>query len=136
MRYNNNNTVRNRLQINNSKRLILLEFNMLVAKSKRFEVACDRFLAAHPLIQTEVEGLDEKAASEQGLSCQQLRANTVYGAFARHAQQEGMDTAEYTLSVLADSPEELKQMQQEYQHEIADALGMSWDEYCDEYDVQ
>jgi hypothetical protein len=47
-----------------------------------------------------------------------------------------MDTAEYTLSVLADSPEELKQMQQEYQHEIADALGMSWDEYCDEYDVQ
>ncbi|CAH0991536.1 hypothetical protein SIN8267_01644 [Sinobacterium norvegicum] len=109
---------------------------MLVAKSKRYEVACDRFLAAHPLIQTEVEELDDKAASAQGLSCEQLKANTVYGAFAAHAQKEGMDTAEYTLSVLADSPEELKQMQLEYQHETAEALGMTWDEYCDEYGEQ
>ncbi|ROS01604.1 hypothetical protein EDC56_2048 [Sinobacterium caligoides] len=92
---------------------------MLVAKNKRYEVACDRFLATHPVVQAE---LDRLAVEDSTDDINRLRASTLYNAFAEEAESEGLDSVEFALKILADSPEELQAMRDEYQREIDEAL--------------
>ncbi len=94
---------------------------MLVAKNKRYAAACDRFLASHPVVQAELDRLAEETAPEQRAPA---RAAALYNAFAKCAEHEGLDSVEYALKILADTPEELLAMQAEYQQEIDDALAL------------
>ncbi len=51
-------------------------------------------------------------------------------AFEDAADEQGIEPWELALQLIAENPEELLAMRLEVHREVAEALGMSWEEYC------
>ncbi|WP_426198813.1 DUF6388 family protein [Pseudomonas sp. DC3200b2] len=82
------------------------------------QLAYDRFLAAHPEL---VEEIGPLAAHE--------RQQQVAWAFEDEAEARGLEPWEYTLELTASGPEELAQMREAVHRQVAEALGMAWEDY-------
>jgi hypothetical protein len=87
----------------------------MIAKEDRQEAALAKFLDAHPQLREEIKVLDSREQAQQ-----------VQWAFEDEAQAQGLEPWELALQLIAQSPEELKAMRLE-----ADALGLSWEDYCE-----
>lgn len=92
----------------------------MIAKESRQAVALERFIQANPQLLTEIAALSESEQQQQ-----------IQWAFEDEAQEQGVEPWELTLRLIAESPEELQVMRLEVHREVAEALGMSWEEYCD-----
>ncbi|MDD1013431.1 DUF6388 family protein [Pseudomonas rubra] len=86
---------------------------------ERQAVALQRYLDASPQMREEIAGLSEREQAQQ-----------VLWAFEDAAQEQGLEPWELTLQLIADSAEELAVMRLEVHREVAQALGMEWEEYC------
>lgn len=84
----------------------------------RQQLAHERYLAANPQLAEEIRDLDAREQQQQ-----------IAWAFEDAAQEKGLEPWEYVLELVADSPEALAEMRQQVHMEVADALGMSWDDY-------
>lgn len=91
----------------------------MIAKEARQALALQRFAEANPQLFEEIRELD---AHEQ--------AQQIQWAFEDAAQEQGVEPWELALQLIAQSPEELQVMRLEVHREVAEALGMSWEEYC------
>ncbi|NWA27769.1 hypothetical protein HX870_19765 [Pseudomonas gingeri] len=91
----------------------------MIAKESRNQVALDKFLDAHPHLREETRDLSPKEQQQQ-----------FQWAFEDEAENLGIEPWELTLQLVAETPEELKAMRLEVHREVAEALGMDWDEYC------
>jgi hypothetical protein len=89
------------------------------------EAALAKYLSTHPTLKDEISQL---SAAEQK---QQLQ-----WAFEDEAESQGIEPWELALELIAESPEQLKQMRLEAHSQVAEALGMDWDEYCELNDIQ
>lgn len=92
----------------------------MIAKESRHAVALERFAKANPELLVEIASLSEAEQRQQ-----------LQWAFEDEAQAQGVEPWELALRLVAESPEELQVMRREVHREVADALGMSWEEYCD-----
>lgn len=92
----------------------------MIAKEARQAVALERFTQANPQLLVEIAELSEAEQRQQ-----------IQWAFEDEAQEQGVEPWELTLRLVAESPEELLAMRLEVHREVAEALGMSWEEYCD-----
>lgn len=90
----------------------------MIAKELRHHTALDQFLAGNPDLQAQIGGLSTKEQAQQ-----------VEWEFEAHAEEQGIEVWELVLETIATSPEELKAMRLEVHHEVAEALGMDWDDY-------
>ena len=52
-------------------------------------------------------------------------------AFEDEAQAQGLDPWELALELIAENPQELQAMRLEVHQEVAEALGLSWEDYCE-----
>lgn len=84
----------------------------------RQQLAYDRYLAANPELAQDIQALDAREQQQQ-----------VQWAFEDAAQSKGLEPWEYVLELVADSPEALAAMREEVHREVAEALGMSWEDY-------
>ncbi|VVP67994.1 hypothetical protein PS910_00295 [Pseudomonas fluorescens] len=91
----------------------------MIAKESRQALALQRFAEANAQLLEEIRALDAREQAQQ-----------IEWAFEDAAQEQGMEPWELTLRLVADSAEELQAMRLEVHHEVAEALGMSWEEYC------
>lgn len=91
----------------------------MIAKEARQALALQRFAEANPQL---LEEIRELGAHEQ--------AQQIQWAFEDAAQEQGVEPWELALQLIAQSPEELQVMRLEVHREVAEALGMSWEEYC------
>ncbi|MFT8234172.1 DUF6388 family protein [Pseudomonas guariconensis] len=91
----------------------------MIAKEARQALALQRFAEANPQL---LEEIRELGAHEQ--------AQQIQWAFEDAAQEQGVEPWELALQLIAQSPEELQVMRLEVHREVAEALGMSWQEYC------
>ncbi|MBP0940524.1 DUF6388 family protein [Pseudomonas alliivorans] len=89
------------------------------------EAALAKYLSTHPTLKDEISQL---SVAEQK---QQLQ-----WAFEDEAESQGIEPWELALELIAESPEQLKQMRLEAHAQVAEALGMDWDEYCELNDIQ
>ncbi|MEE4754147.1 DUF6388 family protein [Pseudomonas alliivorans] len=89
------------------------------------EAALAKYLSTHPTLKDEISQL---SVAEQK---QQLQ-----WAFEDEAESQGIEPWELALELIAESPEQLKQMRLEAHVQVAEALGMDWDEYCELNDIQ
>lgn len=96
----------------------------MIPKESRHELALDTFINAHPELLEEMKDLSAKDQQEQ-----------IRLAFEDEAHTRGMDTWELALELIARSPEELEAMRLEVHREVAEALDMSWEEYCGFNDI-
>lgn len=91
----------------------------MIAKQDRQQAALDAYLAQHPQLAEEIAPLSEAEQQQQ-----------VLWAFEDAADDRGLQPWEYALELIAESPEQLRDMRLETHREVAEALGMSWEEYC------
>lgn len=92
----------------------------MIAKESRQAVALERFVQSNPELVTEIASLSEAEQHQQ-----------IQWAFEDEAQAQGLEPWELTLQLVAESPDELQAMRLEVHREVAEALGMGWEEYCD-----
>ena len=92
----------------------------MIPKASTSEVALDKFLAGNPELQEEIQVLSPREQRQQ-----------VQWAFEDEAQARGLEPWELTLQLVAQTPEELKAMRREVHEEVAQALGLSWEDYCE-----
>ncbi|QXH58350.1 DUF6388 family protein [Pseudomonas maumuensis] len=91
----------------------------MIAKEARQTLALQRFAEANPQLLEEVRELDAREQAQQ-----------IEWAFEDAAQELGLEPWEYALQLIAESPEQLQAMRLETHREVAEALGMVWEEYC------
>ncbi|PWB35675.1 hypothetical protein DCO48_01955 [Pseudomonas sp. SDI] len=92
----------------------------MIAKESRQAVALERFAQAHPQMLEEIAGLDAREQAQQ-----------IQWAFEDAAQEQGLQPWELTLQLIAESPQELHVLRLEVHREVAETLGLSWQEYCE-----
>lgn len=90
----------------------------MIAKELRHQTALDRFFASHPTLPEQIKHLSPKEQAEQ-----------IEWEFEATADEQGLEVWELVLQTIATSPDELKAMRLEVHQEVAEALGMGWDEY-------
>nr|WP_314489617.1 DUF6388 family protein [uncultured Pseudomonas sp.] len=91
----------------------------MIAKEDRQTAALQRFAEANPQLLEEIAALDAREQAQQ-----------VQWAFEDEAQAQGLQAWELALQLIADSPEALAEMRLETHREVAEALGLEWEEYC------
>ncbi|WP_459205213.1 DUF6388 family protein [Pseudomonas sp. MLB6B] len=91
----------------------------MIAKEDRQTVALQRFAEANPQLLEEIAALDAREQAQQ-----------IQWAFEDEAQAQGLQAWELALQLVADSPEALAGMRLETHQEVAEALGLEWEEYC------
>ena len=92
----------------------------MIARESRQAVALERFIEANPQLRAEIAALSEVEQQQQ-----------IQWAFEDEAQEQGIEPWELTLRFIAESPEELQSLRLEVHREVAQTLGLSWEEYCD-----
>lgn len=96
----------------------------MIPKESRNELALDTFIKAHPELLEEMKELSAEDRQQQML-----------WAFENEADDLGIEAWELALQLIARSPEELAAMRLEVHQEVAEALEMSWEEYCGLNDI-
>ena len=96
----------------------------MIPKESRNELALDTFIKAHPELLEEMKNLSAEDRQQQ-----------ILWAFENEADDQGIEAWELALQLIARSPEELQTMRREVHQEVAEALQMSWEEYCGLNDV-
>ena len=91
----------------------------MIAKEFRQAAALERFVQANPQLVAEIAALSEAEQQQQ-----------IQWAFEDEAQEQGIEPWELTLRFIAESPEELQSLRLEVHREVAQTLGLSWEEYC------
>ncbi|QXI40147.1 DUF6388 family protein [Pseudomonas xantholysinigenes] len=91
----------------------------MIAKEARQALALQRFAELNPQLLEEVRELDEREQAQQ-----------IEWAFEDAADELGVQPWEYALQLIAESPQELQAMRLETHREVAEALGLAWEEYC------
>lgn len=91
----------------------------MIAKEARQALALQRFAQANPQLLEDIRELDEHEQAQQ-----------IQWAFEDAADEQGIEPWELALQLIAENPEELLAMRLEVHREVAEALGMSWEEYC------
>ncbi len=96
----------------------------MIPKEPRGEVALAKFLDAHPHLREETRRLSPNEQQQQ-----------FQWAFDEAAEDQGLEPWELTLKLVAETAQELQAMRLEVHREVAEALGMDWNEYCSFNDI-
>lgn len=92
----------------------------MIAKESRQAVALQRFAEANPQMREEIKDLGAHEQEQQ-----------IQWAFDDAAEEQGLQSWELVLQLIAESEDERKAMWLEVHREVAQTLDMSWEEYCD-----
>ena len=92
--------------------------NAPIAKELRQQAALDAFLAKQPELAQQISQLSPKEQAQQ-----------VEWEFEAAAQAQGLEVWELVLQTIATSPQQLAAMRIEVHQEVAEALGMDWEDY-------
>ncbi|WP_300719826.1 DUF6388 family protein [Pseudomonas sp.] len=96
----------------------------MIPRESRNELALDAFSKANPNLLEEMKDLSAEDRQQQ-----------ILWAFEDEAEDRGLEPWEFALELIARSPEELATMRREVHQEVAEALDMSWEEYCGFNDI-
>lgn len=97
----------------------------MIAKESRQAVALERFAQASPQLLEEIASLSAHEQQQQ-----------IQWAFEDEADSQGLQPWELTLQLIAESPEELHALRMEVHREVAETLGLSWQEYCEFNEIE
>ncbi|MGH8383282.1 DUF6388 family protein [Pseudomonas sp.] len=81
--------------------------------------ALQRFAEDNPQLLEEIAGLSAHEQHQQ-----------IEWAFEDAAEEQGLEPWELTLQLIAGSEAELQAMRLEVHRQVAETLGMEWEEYC------
>ncbi len=102
-----------------------------MTKEERYEIACTKFLGQHPEIKSELESLSPQEAAILHISLEDFKKWKLSEYLNKYAEYEGIDVAEFIISLAARSDAEQKEMLIERHKETAECLYIGWEEYCE-----
>ncbi|MCS3835624.1 hypothetical protein HNR03_000204 [Pseudomonas sp. JAI111] len=85
----------------------------------RRELALSKFFSGDSSLNDAVQGLSQ----DEKKLC-------IESAFEQEATRLGIEVWELTLTLISESPEELKYLILEFHREVAEMVEMDWKEYC------
>ncbi|MGH8332745.1 MAG: DUF6388 family protein [Pseudomonas fluorescens] len=85
----------------------------------RRELALSKFFSGDSALNDAVQGLSQ----DEKKLC-------IESAFEQEATRLGIEVWELTLTLISESPEELKYLTLEFHREVAEMVEMEWEEYC------
>ncbi|MCY1403608.1 hypothetical protein D9M71_187930 [compost metagenome] len=100
------------------RRMIVLE-KLMNSDDLRRELALSKFFNGNSSLNDAVEGL---SLVERKLC--------IESAFEQEAMRLGIEVWELTLTMISESPEQLKYLTLEFHREVAEMVEMDWEEYC------
>lgn len=89
------------------------------------DAALAKYLVSNPTLQAEIKDLSPQEQKQQ-----------TQWAFEDEAEALNIETWEFALQWIAETPEELKTMRLQAHREVAETLGMDWAEYCKFNDIE
>lgn len=89
------------------------------------DVTQAKYLETNPLLRDEIQNLSAKDQQDQ-----------IKWAFEDEAEAQGIEPWELAAQLIAETPEQLKEIRHNTHQQVAEALGMDWTEYCELNDIQ
>ncbi len=96
---------------------------------ERYLLARERYFRGHPSEQAEINAIDPSVFTGIGLSLEEGREQKRTEFFARAAKRLGIDAHELVIRLVATSELEAQEWRLAHHRDIADSLGMDWQEY-------
>lgn len=95
-----------------------------------YAIAREMFFSAHPDFSAALDEITQQDAQQAGMTlqaCRELQAERIYAAFLRQKKLDGM-----IFSIQLAEPDKAVAAQaiENYLKSHAEALGMSWEEFC------
>ncbi|MEE3924008.1 DUF6388 family protein [Pseudomonas viridiflava] len=97
--------------------------------SNRYQAAHDRYFANNPRAAAEIESVSIKMLDNLGITMEEWRKTQRYLVFAKAAEAYSFEVDEFVIHLMAESPEQAHAWRLERQRQLAEALGIPWDEY-------
>ncbi|WP_133623880.1 DUF6388 family protein [Erwinia sp. LJJL01] len=95
-----------------------------------YAIAKDLFLEAHPDLKAGIENLTAEQASTMGMSVEQLRELQKERAYAAYVREKKLDGVLFAIQLAEPDKAVMVDAIEAYLHRHAEALGMSWEEFC------
>ncbi|WP_437612045.1 DUF6388 family protein [Erwinia sp. V71] len=95
-----------------------------------YALARSMFFQAHPDFQTALDSISTQDATAMGVTLEKLKeiqADRIYAAFLRAKKQDAML---FSIQLAEPDKEVAAQAIEKYLRSHAEALGMSWEEFC------
>lgn len=96
---------------------------------ERYAAARDKFFTENPRALTEIESISRTVIEAGGSSVEEYREHQRSVVFAEAAKRRGIEVDEYVIQLVSESPAQAREWRLERQREIAESIGMEWDEY-------
>ncbi|MDI3438167.1 DUF6388 family protein [Erwinia sp. V90_4] len=95
-----------------------------------YAIAKDLFLEAHPDLKAGIENLTAEQASTMSMSVEQLRELQKERAYAAYVREKKLDGVLFAIQLAEPDKAVMVDAIEAYLHSHAEALGMSWEEFC------
>jgi Family of unknown function (DUF6388) len=99
-------------------------------KQERYDLACANFLERHSRIKLEIDALTQQEADCLDLSLSEFREIRVKEHLQKYANERGIDFVDLIIELAGRSDKERRLMRIEHRKAIAEALNLTWQEYC------
>ncbi len=95
-----------------------------------YTIAKELFLEAHPTLKSGIENLTTEQAATLGMSLEQLQSMQKDRAYAAWVREKKLDGVLFAIQLAEPDKEVMVAAIEHYLHSHAEALGMSWEEFC------
>lgn len=95
----------------------------------RYSAARDKYFAENPSALRQIESVSASVIEAAGMTVAEYRDQQRCVVFAEAAKVRGIEVDEFVIRLMADSPEQANTWRLDRHREIADTLGIAWDEY-------
>ncbi|MDP3847564.1 MAG: DUF6388 family protein [Pseudomonas sp.] len=96
---------------------------------KRYSAARDKYFAQNPAAVREINAVRRGVIEASGSTVEEYHEQRRIMVFADAAKAHGLETDEFVIRLMAESPEQAQEWRLERHRQIANAVGMEWSEY-------
>lgn len=95
-----------------------------------YAIAKEIFLEAHPELKAGIANLTEDQAATMGMTVEQLQALQKDRAYAAYVREKKLDGVLFAIQLAEPDKEVMVEAIETYLHSHAEALGLTWEEFC------
>jgi len=95
-----------------------------------YALAKDLFLEAHPTLKAGIENLTPEQAATMNMSVEQLREMQKDRAYAAYVREKKLDGVLFAIQLAEPDKAVMVEAIETYLRAHAEALGMTWEEFC------
>lgn len=100
-----------------------------MSTENRYSAARDKYFAENPNALRQIESVSASVIEAVGMTVAEYRDQQRCVVFAEAAKARGIEVDEFVIRLMAASPEQANTWRLDRHREMADTLGIAWEEY-------